>query len=142
MSETKTCPACGVDKNIECFYKVKRYRKGYSYCIECVAAKNKALRKTNGRKWNIARAEKAYGLSAGWFTETEKAQEGKCAICQGPPQGGRGDYLVIDHDHVTGKVRSLLCGLCNIGLGVFRDNPAFIRAAANYIEKWETENNA
>lgn len=39
-----------------------------------------------------------------------------------------------DHDHSTGKTRGWLCHPCNLGLGMFKDDPALMRAAANYIE--------
>lgn len=39
-----------------------------------------------------------------------KTQGGGCAICRKPPKKLR---LHIDHDHVSGKVRGLLCARCN-----------------------------
>jgi hypothetical protein len=57
------------------------------------------------------------------------AQGGLCAICRAAPAGH------VDHDHVTGAVRELLCFNCNGGLGQFRDDPAVLRAAADYVER-------
>jgi len=41
----------------------------------------------------------------------------------------------IDHDHLSGEVRGLLCGACNMGIGQLKDDPALLRAAATYIEQ-------
>jgi Recombination endonuclease VII len=59
------------------------------------------------------------------------AQEGRCAICETPAE------LVVDHCHESSRVRALLCGTCNIGLGQFKDEPARMRAAADYIETYQ-----
>lgn len=59
-------------------------------------------------------------------------QQGVCAICGAKPQKGK--RLDIDHDHETGEVRGLLCGLCNRAIGMLADDPDIIRAAADYVE--------
>ena len=65
------------------------------------------------------------------FDERIRRQEGVCAICNKPSKGS----LVIDHSHKTGTVRGLLCGPCNIGLGMFQDSPRLLLKAAQYLEK-------
>jgi hypothetical protein len=65
------------------------------------------------------------------------AQGGACAAC-GLPETGRNQYgpvsMSVDHDHVTGKIRGLLCMRCNRALGMLRDNPALISKLLSYRE--------
>lgn len=72
-----------------------------------------------------------YGIGLDSYERLLKIQDGRCAIC-GDTENGRA--LAVDHDHVTGKVRGLLCASCNNGLGRFRDDPGRLKAAARYLE--------
>jgi hypothetical protein len=60
------------------------------------------------------------------------AQGGGCAICGRAPSTKIS--LHIDHDHETGRIRGLLCFVCNNGLGQFQEDPAVLRKAAAYVE--------
>lgn len=65
-------------------------------------------------------------------------QKGLCAICGQPQKVIRVDNhpivrLAVDHDHETQCNRSLLCALCNRGLGMLRDSPEILRAALAYL---------
>lgn len=65
-----------------------------------------------------------------------EAQDGKCAICRSVPTAryrGRLKQLSVDHDHITGQIRALLCNGCNAGLGYFGNNPFTLIAAAQYL---------
>ena len=73
---------------------------------------------------------KKYGLTIDQYKSILVRQDGKCAIC-GDTLGCR---VHIDHDHVTGLVRGILCQSCNVGLGHFRDNSMILREAASYLE--------
>ena len=73
------------------------------------------------------------------------AQRGLCAACgvyKDPwePTGvaNRAKYLVVDHDHATGRIRGLLCTQCNIAIGQTHDDPSILRAAAAYLEQGPT----
>lgn len=61
-----------------------------------------------------------------------KKQNGKCAICREPEVKRR---MSVDHCHKTGKVRGLLCQMCNTSLGGFKDNPKLLKKAINYLNK-------
>lgn len=103
-------------------------------------AANPERAKANARAWYAANAGKAkassrarhlrrkYGLSPEQVEGLKEMQANKCAICKTPTS------LVVDHDHKTGKVRGLLCHLCNSSLGGFRDSPELLQSAVEYLQ--------
>jgi len=74
-----------------------------------------------------------YGLTPEQYDALLAEQDGKCAICRTDDWPGKGPH--VDHEHETGKVRGLLCGKCNVALGNMDDDPARLRAAADYLER-------
>jgi hypothetical protein len=74
-----------------------------------------------------------YGLTKADFRAFMVKQGGACAICEKPERSSRKGILSVDHDHDTGRVRGLLCHACNVGLGHFRDDPALLARAAQYV---------
>jgi hypothetical protein len=68
-----------------------------------------------------------------------ESQGGRCAICRrpgNPPAHGHGagkTTLHVDHDHASGRVRGLLCSLCNTGIGAFSESPEALQAALAYL---------
>ncbi len=81
-------------------------------------------------------ALRRFGITADDYDRMLAAQGGGCAICgiKTVTQKGRKNFHV-DHCHATGVVRGLLCHMCNVGLGAFKDEPARLRRAADYIER-------
>jgi hypothetical protein len=79
-----------------------------------------------------------YGITLDEYEGMLARQGGHCAICPStlPGRSGR-KYLYVDHCHDTGRVRGLLCGNCNDGVGRFRDNPELLRAAIRYLDDGE-----
>jgi hypothetical protein len=101
------------------------------------------------RKWQAKPSSKAhvrdktyrakYGIGIKEYDEMFESQNGTCFLC--PSLAGDNGILkelkrlFIDHNHVTGKVRKLLCSNCNFGLGLFNDDPVLLRKAAAYLRK-------
>ena len=75
---------------------------------------------------------KRYGWTPEAVAEAKVKQDNRCAICNevftSTPNS--------DHDHETGKPRELLCGNHNRMLGLAKDNPVVLEAAASYLRKW------
>jgi hypothetical protein len=82
-----------------------------------------------------ARTLRSYGLTEADWQRLIVRQRDRCAICSTRKPGGRGERWHIDHDHVTGQVRGLLCHRCNMGIGFFLDDAEIIKAAARYVTK-------
>lgn len=72
-----------------------------------------------------------YGITVEEYNEKSAAQEHRCAICGSRCVTGR--RLAVDHCHVTGAIRGLLCANCNTGLGKFKDDPWILKAAIDYL---------
>jgi hypothetical protein len=70
-----------------------------------------------------------YGVTQRQYDEMFAAQGGRCAICR-----EAFEVLSVDHDHVTGEVRGLLCPPCNIAIGNLADSPERAIAAARYLK--------
>lgn len=74
----------------------------------------------------------SHGLTVAAYLEMVRRQKGRCAVCREPP--AKGKRLHIDHDHVTGKVRELLCLRCNVTLGHLERAPGLEVGLLRYLE--------
>lgn len=116
----KECSRCReVRPRLE-FYRMVETPDRLSYlCRPCVRSAEAAKR---GAK---------YGITNKRIAEMMNEQGGKCAICQRVV----GMKLKVDHDHKNLKVRGMLCGRCNVGLGFFQDNIITLTAAIEYLKR-------
>ncbi len=125
----KWCPDCDEVKPLDAFGSNAAAPSGVTtYCKPCHNARGKASKEKVGgaRSYHLRRR---YGITAADADAMLEAQGGLCAICRSAPAAH------VDHDHVTGAVRALLCFGCNGGLGQFGDDPERLRAAADYVER-------
>jgi len=75
---------------------------------------------------------KKYGISLSDFNAMFIAQEGKCSICK-TIKNIKGKELHVDHCHISGQVRALLCAQCNMMLGLAKDSTNILNNAIEYI---------
>lgn len=116
----KLCSKCGLEQPIENFYFSKAKIDGrQNYCKACSVERGTWYQRL-----------RAYGLTKKAFEEMLKAQQGRCAICH---ESFGDESPNLDHCHVTGVNRQLLCSHCNRGLGHFRDQPSLLYCAAEYL---------
>lgn len=116
----------------ECGEPVPVGKRRQKFCsFEC---KHRHHGRRYRERYAFSMRERLYGVSESDFVAMLEAQDGRCAICRADSWGGKHGSPHVDHDHVTGKVRGLLCDGCNNGLGRFKDDPARLRAAATYLE--------
>jgi len=127
----KSCNTCGCDLIVpDTWLKSSRDTNQYK-CRDC---KNEYL-----REWREdnpgAYKEWKYNITQKDYEALLLEQGGKCAICETEEPKGRRNTWHIDHDHRTGKVRGLLCWLCNSGLGKFKDDEDMLDKAATYLRR-------
>lgn len=80
-------------------------------------------------KYENYRLKVRYGITTKEYWDLVAKQNGVCAICN----KSDGKKLHIDHNHTSNKVRGLLCGSCNRGLGMFKDNIYTMEKAIKYL---------
>ena len=118
--QTAICETCSL---VFTYVKVRGFKR---FCSETCQNRNEVLKKHN--------------INQEIYDFMLAKQSGMCAICEGDP-GQKGFH--VDHDHTccSGKgscgkcVRSLLCNLCNAGLGNFRDSPELLNKAIFYLKE-------
>jgi hypothetical protein len=77
-----------------------------------------------------------YGLTEEDFIALIEKQEHRCAICGVIPDRVSNrlhDGFHIDHCHVSGRVRGLLCGSCNTGIGMLKESEEILLKAITYL---------
>lgn len=135
----RKCTKCGEEKPLtnEYFTKDKHDKSGFTYrCSKCRNAASyewNRLNKDKVKEANLKNRDKRKDF----YNEKSESQEGKCQICGKTEMNYKNKVLCVDHNHSTGQIRGLLCGLCNSGLGKFLEDKQLFINAIKYIEKYE-----
>lgn len=158
---TKCCSKCKKDKELSEFGLCRN--KGYKHdrrtiCRDCrkiheyqktmadptkkakMYESNKRYREKNPGKYKgviFPSKWKSLGIhfTEEMYNDLLMKQNGKCAICGDiEVRYGQPIALSVDHDHTTNKVRGLLCGNCNRGIGLLKDDPDTLFRASIYLK--------
>ena len=146
---TKRCSAC------------RQYKKWREFCInpwrpdglraackQCEASRAREKRKLEpekhheaDRKYNL---KYGFGIDEATYQEMLARQNGVCAICGHPEtaidkRSGQLKRLSVDHCSGTGAIRSLLCGKCNVGIGMLRHSVTLLESAISYLQSHQKD---
>lgn len=159
----KLCKKCDPQqmKPLSEFHKSKHHSSGVNSCCKSCANKNGKKHYTNNKERTlknnkIYRSENIqeikqkkkkyrlkyitrekelklinkYGMSLEDYAKMLEMCDHVCSICKTHTTKRS---LAVDHDHITGEIRGLLCGKCNVILGLCHDNPVILLQAVEYL---------
>jgi hypothetical protein len=98
--------------------KIKQKRKNY-----------KSNKKEEIKRYELKRR---YNVTPEQYNKTFSKQEGKCAICYNEFKSTQNTH--VDHNHITGNFRGLLCRSCNQGIGYLKDDIKILKSAIKYLK--------
>lgn len=132
--KTKICSRCKKEKPLSEFPWNKKKARPLARCYKCRRKEYIGNENTKQRLRN-RNLIKSYGITLEEYNLLFLKQGGKCLIC-GIHQRDLKQSLNIDHEHITGNIRGLLCPDCNRGLGCFKDNKEIMKKAIKYLKPW------
>ena len=134
----KTCVQCQEEKHVTEFRLIGKYLA--SWCKSCASEYRKEWRKqpeVKAKEYEDNRRRhllKTYGITLEQYNELLSKQGHRCALCDKHEDDCK-TKLAVDHDHITGEIRGLLCNYCNRRqVGRHRDG-SLLRRMAEYVEQ-------
>jgi hypothetical protein len=136
-------------------YARERGRKKYGHGPKKILDRNRSYRERNKIKFRNFDLKRYFGITFEEFEKMLTDQGGRCKLCGTAEPKGKHKRFHVDHYHPDGSpaskrrkgikfaaenraaIRGILCGTCNVGIGMLKDSPALLRHAADYIEKFK-----
>lgn len=115
----KKCSVCNELKLTSDFYENKKNKTGYNACCKFCDRKRKL-------KYTL-------GISVQEFNDLIIKQNNKCCICNKELIHSK-NKTHVDHDHLTGKIRGVLCISCNLVIGHAKDSVETLESAIKYLK--------
>lgn len=135
---TCVCKKCKIEKPISEFYKTKDKKSGHkTICKDCIKAdplteERKEKMRAYGKDYHL---KINYNLTREEYNKKLAEQNHKCAICGIDEKEAVKQKLFVDHCHITGKIRDLLCHSCNAGIGLMKESIQTLTKAIAYLDK-------
>lgn len=129
-------------KNIEVIkHRKAKYHSEHSEEIRNKAkewyANNKDKASATSREYRL---KNKYGLSKEDYFVLGEKQNWKCAICGSKDSRNKNSSnLSVDHNHITGEVRGLLCHPCNAGIGYLQEDIEIMKNSIAYLQGFSHE---
>lgn len=132
--DDKYCSACETTRPATDFGANKRKYDGLaSECKACSRARSNERYHKNPDRSRELTLWNQFGITVADYDDMMTGQQGVCGICRNTCSSGK--RLAVDHDHETGRVRGLLCGRCNRGIGFLAHDPARLQAAIAWVQE-------
>jgi len=90
----------------------------------------------NYKKSRNGSLKRTFNINLDEYNKMLQEQNGNCAIC-GKHFSKFDKSLAVDHNHINGENRGLLCFKCNILLGYAEDDIEILQSSIKYLEQWK-----
>lgn len=134
----KFCNKCGTSLLLNENWSEARKHHHMNICNKCNNEKAKVWRDNNKEKSALinknSNLKRKYNITLKEYDLLLINSNHSCEIC-GKHESEQKKSLHVDHSHITGRVRGILCSNCNTALGKFREDKDILLKAINYLKK-------